>query len=181
MHSVMARRMVIVPYSMAKAMIAPIVGHQKFDLKDNADPETINTIHKHLNLKEGEKEKDEPNPEEKKEEAEKPEIQKPKPTPKPRDVKAQVKAKLLKTNGFNPQSKAVFSVDGKEVANTNIDNILDHAFGTPKTRHPKGSKEIAERMNLLGVTGLPNTHYQAIVSRSTPTTPRTRKGTWKKF
>lgn len=218
--------MVVIPYSMAKAIVDPLQGHAMFDLKDDADRETVNRLNKALNRQDGEEDEEEKPKKKRKLNlgdepvtpaksvvspatttasttpvtpspipetttaatpatplAEKAADKLTTKTPKRKNTKAQVRLQLHKTAAFNPRSKTVIDWEGKEVVGSNIDTILDHAFGATKARHPKGSRELAQRLNKLEITSFSNSAFQALVKGSASTgTKKTRAKTrWTPF
>ena len=195
--------MVVLPYEMAKAIVEPIRGHTAFDLKEQADSETINRLNKALNRQDGE-EKEDSSMKKKKltfpkdaftspETPQTPETpstsstlkaaKTPRRTPQRAGTRAQIRLKLHKTGAFDTRSKNVFTMAGKEVPGTDIDKILDHAYGANKSRHPKGSTEIAERLKLMDVQSLPNTAFQELVTGlpSSSSEPASKRRRWTKF
>ena len=198
----MSRRMVVLPYEMAKAIIEPIKGHTTFDLKEQADSETISRLNKALNRQDGEDKEDGTKKKRKLTFPDTPitpetpastsstlkaatsstlkAARTPQRTPQRSGTRQQIRLKLHKTGAFDVRSKQVFTMDGKQVPGSDIDRILDHAFGANKGSHPKGSTEVAQRMRLMDVQSLPNATFQALVSE-TPSSEPKRRTRWTKF
>lgn len=190
--------MVVLPYDLARSLIDPMQGHSSFDLKDNADNETILRLNKSLNRKEGE-DKD------KGTEKRKLPVIDPLLTPtnttasskssssstlkavstprRPRGEvrQQQLRKKLLNTQAFNSKSGYVYNMQGDIVRGSQIDKILGFAFSADSSsRAPAGSKEIAQRVKLLGVAGLPNASFQKLVDENTGSERRSTRR-WTKF
>lgn len=162
---------------MAKRIIGPMQGDAAFDLKEHADLETINKLNLALNKKEGEeKPKPDPIPEVKVET--KPIEKAKKAAP---DPKTQIKTKLKKTGAFDLKTGCVYTMAGKEIPGSDINIVLDHAFGPEKSRHPKGSLEVAQRLRYLGVSETPNSAFSALISRTSTTPTRRTSQKWTKF
>ena len=183
----MSRQMVVLPLELAREIVSRNQGHALFDLKADADRETVDRLNKSLNRKEGEQMKEKPL-ETREGETKEPEVVAPETprsdvimeTPKRRPRRSSrtvVKAKLLQTNAFNSKSGAVYNFQGDEIKGSDIASILDYAYGKGGAAPPAGAKEIASRLHLLEITDFPNDRFKALVTK-TPTPPTKR---WKKF
>lgn len=189
----MARKMVILPYDMAKHILEPITGHSAFDLKDGADMETKNRLNQALNWQDGEDDDDKPKKQTLTAEPVAPEtpvtpatpvVRKRKPrTPPSRPTKAMVRLKLSKTGAFNGHDREVITWTGKAVNGSNIDEILTHCFADNSAAHPTGTREIAQRLKALGITDIPNRSVRRLITGAGPIveTPRVTRSKWRKF
>lgn len=176
--------MVVLPYELAKAIIDPIQGHAIFDLKENADTETVTRLNKALNKQDGDEEKEV----KKKKLPVEPAIKDPTETPDPKSsypprrilnqanrklTRTQVRTKLQKTGSFDLRTLEVLDWDSHPIKESNIDRVLDHAYGITSSRHPAGSKEIAQRLKLLEVAELPNQAFASLIT--SPVTVKRRR------
>lgn len=193
----MSRKMVVVPYELAKQIIEPLMGDSGFDLKDGADLETTNRLNRALNRQDGEKEDDDDKSKKKKlviddeptipSTPDTPTPETPRrpparriPPPRSRPTRAQLRMKLLKSGAFDSRSKAVMTWEGKQVTDSDIDTILSHAFGSNSESHPTGSREVAARLKVMSISNLPNREFNRLIAGYTsPSTPRLNR--WRKM
>lgn len=190
----MMRRMVVLPYEVARSIIERNQGHNLFDLKHQDDLETVDRLNRSLNLAEG-KEKDNGVEKKKQEVKDHSIVTDPKPVPATPDSSARkssqsisrrtLRQQLRKTGAFDPKSKQVITLEGQSLPGTHIDQILDKMFGVlPNAEYPKGSKEIGERLKYLGVKDLPDQAFMSFITSPAATPRRTRQKkspSWIKF
>lgn len=181
--------MVVMPLELARSVLEPLQGSQLLDLKENADLETINRLNKQLNLQDGEDDKKPapvppppPPPDSPRSSAyHTPPSKMPRrklyTTPLRPATKKTVRQKLQKTNAFNTKSKHVQNWQGRSVKHSDIDAVLAYAYGE-RDEEPAGTKELAQRIKLLGYKNFPNSEFNKLVDKATPQPRRTR---WTKF
>lgn len=194
----MARKMVLVPYEMARHILEPMQGDATFDLKEGADVETRDRLNRALNQQDGDKEEEDKQPKKLLMDEDAGTRTDPTPTLTPTPTvrrrprqpkqtpthlsKSQLRTKLQKTGAFDTRDKTVKGWDGKTVADSNIDSVLDHIYSARSRAHPAGTKEIAARLKLMNMSQFPNkTVCHMIAGHVSPQdTPRTSRR-WKKF
>lgn len=176
--------MVVLPLEMAKAIIEPIQGHSIFDLKDNADNETVDRLNKALNRQDGEEEDDDKGKKRKLKvdsEPPVPETQPVTPVHPPRRVsakktaltRAQLKTKLQKTGAFDLRTNEVLNWDSRPVKDSNIDKVLDFAYGSGG-KATAGARQVAQRVRMLEVKDLPNPAFVRLMTTPAPRATRSR-------
>lgn len=167
--------MVVLPFELAKSIIEPIQGHSMFDLKENADTETVERLNKALNKQDGDEEKDKKKKKLQldtlpKTPSETPEQRPPYPprrlfNQKNKDLtRTQLRTKLQKTASFDLRTLEVFDWEGRPIKDSNIDRVLDHAYGVSSSRHPPGSREVASRLRLLEISQVPNDAFSSLIT-----------------
>lgn len=184
----MARRMVVLPFEMAKSILEPMKGHTIFDLKEGADDETRDRLNRALNRQDGE---DKP-AEKRKLVEETPEATAPSPqTPvvpavkkkalKEDKTRQQLRARLLKTGAFDNREKTVFNWQGGKIDRSNIDDIMNHLYGPTNHSHPPGTREVAARLRVMNQKDFPNKAVVRLIQGnvSPVETPRSRR--WTRF
>lgn len=193
--------MVVIPYELAKQILDPVEGDSLFDLKEGADGETRDRINRALNRQDGEKEEENEKSSKKRKllidepvtpstiATQTPTTPKVHRRPPPREpsnrlTRDQLRMKLQKTGAFDTRDKTVNAWDGRTVADSNIDEVLDNLYRSRSDApNPAGTREIAARLKLMDYHDFPNKGVsRMIVGHVSPTdTPRTSRLRWKRF